>query len=156
VSVRELLDSVVGGLGEWPGMPPVHVTLPVALPDIHVDPVSIGHVLVNLVDNARRYAGTGAIEIRARRQRSTVVITVEDAGPGIPPDERVLVFDRLYRGRAARDAHPGGTGTGLHVCRRLVEAHGGRIWIEPDAGHSAVCFSLPVARRGPVSTEEAP
>jgi PAS domain S-box-containing protein len=155
VSVRELLDSVVGGLGEWPGMPPVHVTLPVALPDINVDPVSIGHVLVNLVDNARRYAGTGAIEIRARRQRSTVVITVEDAGPGIPPDERVLVFDRLYRGRAARDAHPGGTGTGLHVCRRLVEAHGGRIWIEPDAGRSAVSFSLPVARRGLVSTEEA-
>ena len=80
-----------------------------------------------------------------------VVITVEDEGPGIPPDERVMVFDRLYRGRAARDAHPGGTGTGLHVCRRLVEAHGGRIWIEPDAGRSAISFSVPVARRAHVS-----
>ena len=151
VGVTEFLDSVIAGLGEWPGMPPVHVTVPAAVPDVYMDAVSIGHVLVNLVDNARRYGGTGAIRIRARRRRSTVVITVEDQGPGIPPDERVLVFDRLYRGRAARDAHPGGTGTGLHVCRRLVEAHGGRIWIEPDAGRSAISFSVPVARRAHVS-----
>jgi signal transduction histidine kinase len=150
VAVPELLEAVVGGLGEWPGMPPVHVTVPVAVPDVYVDAVNIGHVLVNLVDNARRYGGTGAISIRARRQRSWVVITVEDEGPGIAPDERVLVFDRLYRGRAARDAHPGGTGTGLHVCRRLVEAHGGRIWIEPEPGRSAVSFSVPVARRSHV------
>jgi PAS domain S-box-containing protein len=150
VEVAELLDTVIGGLGEWPGMPPVRVTVPAGLPDVSVDAVRIGHVLVNLVDNARRYAGPGSIEIRARRQRSTVVITVEDDGPGIPPEERVLVFDRLYRGRAAREAHPGGAGLGLHVCRRLVEAHGGRIWIEPDPGRSAVSFSLPVASRAPV------
>ena len=49
---------------------------------------------------------------------------------------------------------PGGTGTGLHVCRRLVEAHGGRIWIEPDAGRSAISFSVPVARRAHVSGGE--
>ena len=151
VSVVDLLDEAIGGLGEWPGMPPVHVTVPAAVPDVHVDAVSIGHVLANLVDNARRYGGPGSIGIRARRQRSMVVITVEDGGPGIPPDERVLVFDRLYRGRTARDAHPGGTGTGLHVCRRLVEAHGGRIWIEPEAGRSAISFSVPVARRAHVS-----
>ena len=151
VVVPELLEAVVGGLGEWPGMPPVHVTVSAAVPDVYVDAVNIGHVLVNLVDNARRYGGTGAISIHARRQRSWVVITVEDEGPGIAPDERVLVFDRLYRGRAARDAHPGGTGTGLHVCRRLVEAHGGRIWIEPEPGRSAVSFSIPVARRSHVT-----
>jgi signal transduction histidine kinase len=153
VGVRKLLESVVGGLGEWPGMPPVQVTVPPAVPDIYVDTVSIGHVLVNLVDNARRYGGAGAIGLRARRRRSVVVVTVEDEGPGIPPDERVLVFDRRYRGRTARDAHPGGTGTGLHVCRRLIEAHGGRIWIEPEAGRSAVSFSVPVARRAHVSGE---
>jgi len=102
---------------------------------------------VNLVDNARRYGGPGAIGIRARQRRGTVVVTVEDAGPGIPVDERPLVFDRLYRGRAARASHPGGAGLGLHVCRRLVEAHGGRIWIEPDPGRSAISFSLPVSRR---------
>jgi signal transduction histidine kinase len=148
LEVAELADLVIGGLGEWPGMPPVQVAVPAGLPPVHVDAVRIGHVLVNLVDNARRYGRPGgSIEIRARRQRATVVITVEDDGPGIPPDERLLVFDRLYRGRTARESHPGGTGLGLHVCRRLVEAHGGQIWIEPDDDRSAISFSLPVARR---------
>ena len=152
--VADLVASVTGGLGEWPGMPPVTVAVPPGLPLVQVDAVRIGHVLVNLVDNARRYGRRGgAIHIRARRQRSTVVITVEDEGPGIPPDERVLVFDRLYRGRSAREAHPRGTGLGLHVCRRLVEAHGGRIWIEPGDDHSAISFSLPAARRNPAVGE---
>ena len=138
---------MIGGLGEWPGMPPVPRDGRPGLPDVHVDAVRIGHVLVNLVDNARRYGGTGAIAIRARRQRSTVVITVEDEGPGIPPDERVLVFDRLYRGRAARDAHPGGTGLGPP--RLPPPRRGAR---RPDLdrarpGRSAVSFSLPVAGR---------
>ena len=56
------------------------------------------------------------------------------------------MFDRHFRGRAAPDAYPAGTGTGLHVCRRLVEAHGGTIWVEPGMP-SAISFSLPAARR---------
>jgi len=147
VEVSELLETVVGGLGEWPGMLPVHVDLPPDLPEVDVDAIRIGHVLVNLVDNARRYGGPGSIVIRARPQPGTVVISVEDDGPGIPLEERARVFDRLYRGPRARDAHPEGSGLGLHVCRRLVEAHGGRIWIEPDAERSAVSFSVPVALR---------
>ena len=148
VDVDELLASVTGGLGEWPGMPPLAVDVPPGLPPVHVDAVRIGHVLVNLIDNARRYGRPGGIiAIRARRHRSTVVITVEDDGPGIPPEDREHVFDRFFRGRAARDAHPTGTGLGLHVCRRLVEAHGGRIWVEGGDGRSAISFSVPVARR---------
>ena len=152
VGVAELLASVTGGLGEWPGMPPVAVDAPQGLPPVHVDAVRIGHVVVNLVDNARRYGGPGPIAIAARRQQGTVVVTVDDDGPGIPPDERDHVFDRAYRGHGAPDAHPHGTGLGLYVCRRLVEAHGGRMWIEPEPGRSAVSFSLPVARRARTTT----
>jgi signal transduction histidine kinase len=74
------------------------------------------------------------------------VVTVQDDGPGIPLDERALVFERHVRGRRAHEAYPGGTGTGLYVCRRLVEAHGGTIWVEPGMP-SAISFSLPAARR---------
>ena len=154
VEVGELLQTVVVGFGEWPGMRPIHVDLPPDIPEVDVDAVRIGHVLVNLVDNARRYGGPGSITIGVRRQADGVVITVEDDGPGIPQAERTRVFDRLYRGPRARDANPDGSGLGLHVCRRLVEAHGGRIWIEPEAGRSAISFSVPVAPRRRVPSPE--
>jgi signal transduction histidine kinase len=155
VEVGELLDAFGGSLGEWPGMPAIRIDVPPGVPPVQVDATRIGHVLVNLVDNARRYGGSGAVEIRARRRRGTVVVTVEDGGAGIPVDERPLVFDRLYRGRSARVTHPGGTGLGLYVCRRLVEAHGGRIWIEPEPGRSAISFSLPASRRSrPAEADE--
>ena len=129
-------------------MPPVCLDVPPDIPDANADAIQIGHVLANLVDNARRYGGTGSLTIRARPRQGAVVITVEDSGPGIPPAERARVFDRLYRGGHARELHPDGRGLGLHVCRRLVEAHGGQIWIEPDSVLSAISFSLPTASRG--------
>ena len=146
VAVSDLLDQAMAGIGEWPGMPAVSGVVPAGLPEVSVDSSRIAHVLVNLVDNAQRYGGLGAVVIRARRRRTTVVITVQDDGPGIPPEERALVFDRHYRGQTAHEAYPGGTGTGLYVCRRLVEAHGGTIWVEPGLP-SAVSFSLPAVRR---------
>ena len=108
-SVAELLDAVIGGLGEWPGMPPVHVD-GARRPARRPRGRGAHRPRPGRTSSTTRAAtaGPGSIEIRARRQRSTVVITVEDEGPGIPPDERALVFDRLYRGRAARDAAPRG------------------------------------------------
>ena len=76
-------------------MPPVSVDVPAGLPAVHVDAVRIGHVVVNLVDNARRYGGPGPISIAARRGRgSRVVVTVEDQGPGIPAELKAQ-FDRM-------------------------------------------------------------
>ncbi|MDP2350274.1 MAG: ATP-binding protein [Chloroflexota bacterium] len=146
VDVASVLMQFAQDLGESPGMPPVDVAVPPDLPPVDADPVRVGHVLANLVDNAHKYGGTGAVTITAHRSRRMVVVTVRDGGPGIPPDERGLVFDRFYRGRAARDGMMRGTGLGLYVCRRLVEAHGGQIWVEPEAGRSAISFSLPHAR----------
>jgi two-component system KDP operon response regulator KdpE len=77
------------------------------------------------------------------------VVTVTDSGPGIAPEERTLVSDRFSPGRARRDGGPRGSGLGLYVCRRLVEAHGGEIWVEPEDGRSAISFSLPAARQAP-------
>lgn len=156
IDVASILETAIEGLGEWPGMPPILGELPPDLPEVDVDAVQIGHVLVNLVDNARKYGGPGSIAICARQDLGMVVLTVEDDGPGIPPDERLLVFDRLYRGREARGTWPGARGIGLHVCRRLVEAHGGRIWVEPDSERSAVSFSMPIAGDATTSGGDLP
>jgi signal transduction histidine kinase len=149
VDLAMLLAEFTRDLGESPGMPPVHVAAPSDLPPVDADALRIGHVLANLVDNARKYGGDGPVTITARRSRRLVIVTVSDTGPGIAPEERGLVFDRFFRGRAARDANARGSGLGLYVCRRLVEAHGGTIWVEPEAGRSEISFSLPHARHAP-------
>jgi signal transduction histidine kinase len=152
VDVADLLAEFTRDLGESPGMPQVHVAAPQDLPPVDADVMRIGHVLANLFDNARKYGGEGPVTISARRARRMVIVTVSDTGPGIAPEERALVFDRFYRGVAAREANTRGSGLGLYVCRRLVEAHGGTIWVEQEAGRSEISFSLPHARQAPPRT----
>jgi two-component system heavy metal sensor histidine kinase CusS len=118
---------------------------------IDADAGLLRRALGNLIINALRHTPAGgrigiALEQLAGRGAQ---ITVSDSGEGIAAKDLPFVFDRLYRGNRARERHPGGTGLGLHVCRRLIEAHGGHIWIEPERDRSAISFSLPVARRGP-------
>jgi PAS domain S-box-containing protein len=148
VDLAALLGVLTHDLGESPGMPAVHLAVPSDLPPVDADAPRIGHVLANLADNARKY-GDGPVTVTARRSRGMVVVTVQDTGRGIAADERSLVFDRFYRGRTARAGKMRGSGLGLYVCRRLIEAHGGRIWVEPEEGRSAISFSLPAARQAP-------
>lgn len=145
-----VVTRLASDLGESPGMRPVHVAVPSDLPQVEIDAIRIGHVLSNLVDNAQKYGGDGPITVSARRDRSQVIVTVHDRGGGITPDERTKVFDRFYRGRDARSGTQG-SGLGLYVCRRLVEAHGGRIWVESETSGSAISFSLPIAATGQTS-----
>lgn len=149
VDLAALLTAFTADLGETPGMPAIRLAVPRDLPPVDADALRIGHVLTNLVDNARKYAGPGEVTILAHRTRRHVVVTVADTGPGVPVEERALVFDRFYRGHAVRDAGIRGSGLGLYVCRRLVEAHGGQIWVEPEVGRSAISFSIPHARPVP-------
>jgi signal transduction histidine kinase len=114
----------------------------------------IAEVLYSLIDNAAKYSPPGTrIKVLARRtEGETVHIAVEDQGPGILPDLRERVFDKFYR--AADDGamslgRPKGLGMGLSIARGIVEAHGGRIWIEgvedlPDGGGTRVAFTIPI------------
>jgi signal transduction histidine kinase len=71
-------------------------------------------------------------------------VAIDDDGPGIPPAERQRVFDRFHRSQPARDRSTGGSGLGLGISRSIVEAHGGRIWVEDSPlGGARVAFSLP-------------
>jgi two-component system OmpR family sensor kinase/two-component system sensor histidine kinase BaeS len=123
-------------------------------------PDKIGRVLHNLVDNALRHTPAGGqIEVQAQAEGAWARVSVRDTGEGIPAEELPRVFDRFYRGDAARSravAAPGagrpsgGAGLGLAIARGLVEAHGGDITAESDPGAgTTLTFRLPLRASRP-------
>lgn len=122
---------------------------PVTLPWLRVDPILIEQVLLNLLENAAKYSPPGLpVTVRALAQAGEVVLEVEDCGPGVALDEREKVFDRFYR--VVRQGGAAGTGVGLAVCKGIVEAHGGRIWVRAGRDAGAIfAFALP-AQPAPV------
>jgi len=123
--------------------------IPTDLPPVEVDVVRIGQVLSNLVGNARKYSPDDTpIEINAAVDQPWLVVTVDDAGVGIPEEERGLVTEPFHRAWNVRESRIPGTGLGLYICRRLVDAHGGRLDVldRPDGRPGTrVLFTLPLA-----------
>lgn len=118
-----------------------------SLPDVIADPERIRQVLLNLVNNACKYASEGKrVIIRATwDSASTVKIEVRDHGPGIAKDKQRVLFKPGYQVSHGGES-PGGLGIGLTLCKMLVSLHGGRIWVESKLGHgSSFFFTLPVA-----------
>ena len=131
--------------------------LPADLPPVEVDVVRVGQVLSNLVGNARKYAPDGSpIVVGAAVDGPWLAVTVDDAGVGIPEEERGLVTEPFHRAWNVRESRIPGTGLGLFICRRLVEAHGGRLDVmdRPDGRPGTrVRFTLPLAEAKPVTPE---
>jgi len=116
------------------------------LPDIAGDRRRLTEVLQNLIDNAIQYTPSGGkIEVSARANKGEVVITVSDTGIGIPVADQPRIFERFYRVDVARSREVGGTGLGLSIAKHLMEAHGGRLWVESEVGQgSQFHFSVPM------------
>jgi len=121
------------------------------LPGVQVDERAVSEVVYTLIDNAAKYSAVGSrIRIAAQRTgNETIRMSVEDEGRGVPPDLRERVFDKFFR--ATRDGdvttrEPSGTGMGLAIAKGIVEAHGGKIWIETSNTGSGtrVVFTLPI------------
>jgi signal transduction histidine kinase len=108
------------------------------LPAVRFDRDAVADAVVNLVDNAAKYAGDGKyVLVRvATRERGTVVIEVVDRGPGIPETQRTRLFEAFYRG--AHGKEKGGYGLGLFLVRNTMEAHGGRVEIESEPGRGSL------------------
>ena len=126
-----------------------HITLE-GYAESNIDPVfmdtqRVGRVLNNLVSNALRHTPPeGRVEVNARRTTSGVEVSVRDSGEGIRPEDLPHVFERFYRGEKSRSRTTGGAGLGLAIARGIIEAHGGGIRVESEAGHGAVfTFVLP-------------
>ena len=112
---------------------------------VSCDPNRLQQVLGNLVANAIKYTPPGGtITIDAAPSERAIRFRVADTGPGIPDEMRACIFERYWRGKDQRDTITG-IGLGLFISKRIVDAHGGRIWVE-DAigGGSAFCFTIPL------------
>ncbi len=119
------------------------------LPPITVDRDRLMQVVINLLSNAAKFAqpGGGRVTVRMARQERQLAVSVEDNGPGIPPEQAEAVFDRFYQlGGDTKTGKPKGWGLGLTICRQIVEHFGGRIWVEPAQPRGTVFrFILPTA-----------
>ena len=127
----------------------VSVNLQQPLPDIAADRRRLAEVLQNLLDNAMQYTPAGGqIMVGASANGAEVTITVSDTGIGIPQADQSRIFERFYRVDVARSREVGGTGLGLSISKHLVEAHGGRIWVESEVGQgSQFHFTVPIFDR---------
>jgi signal transduction histidine kinase len=119
----------------------LHLEMPDDLPVLHVDSTRISQVLDNLLSNAHKYAPGAPVTLRVAAAPDRLRIDVHDAGPGIPPEHLPHLFQRFYRvpdhQRSVR-----GTGLGLYICRKIVEAHGGEIGVESQPGNGTRFFVM--------------
>jgi two-component system phosphate regulon sensor histidine kinase PhoR len=116
----------------------INVELPDGLPLVRADGAQLGEVLQNLIDNALQYTPRGGqIDVSASANGNSVTFTVADTGIGIPESDLERIFERFYRVDAARSREAGGTGLGLAIARHIVDAHGGRIWVESAVGQGS-------------------
>ena len=116
----------------------INVQLQQGMPPVRGDNARLAEVLQNLVDNALQYTPSGGqIDVEAHSDDHAVIFTVADTGIGIPESDLERIFERFYRVDAARSREVGGTGLGLSISRHIVDAHGGRIWVESAVGQGS-------------------
>lgn len=116
--------------------------LPDALPPLQADADRLMQVVLNLLSNAAKFVprDSGRVEVRLLHDTQGVTITVLDNGPGVPPDQQRLVFEKFRQGGDSLN-RPQGTGLGLPISRQIVEHFGGRMWLTSDPGQGA-CFGF--------------
>lgn len=121
----------------------ITLSFPDDFPVIVADELRLEQVISNLIGNAIKYSPSGEINISGQVRPDIVIICVSDQGPGIAPQDIPHIFDRFYRApEIARQTK--GAGLGLYLTRSIIEAHGGRIWVDPETGKGArICFALP-------------
>lgn len=125
----------------------VIVDFPDDFPLLEADPRWITQVLRNILDNAVKYSPDGGlIVVRGEARSNDVLVTIADQGIGISPEDLSFLFERYFRIRSTENLHIPGVGIGLPISRTIIEAHGGRIWVESKQGEgTTIFFTLPKA-----------
>ena len=124
------------------------------LPPGHGDGRRLTQVLINLVGNAIKFTDAGEVAIKAEANNGSFHVSVRDTGPGISADDQTRLFQEFQQADNAITRKKGGTGLGLAISKRIIEMHGGRIWVESQPGHgSTFAFTLPVIVERQVDVE---
>jgi len=147
INIQALVGEAVGKIKKQAPSHRFLLSIPKGLPPINADPLRVGRILYNLLENAAKYSPSGSrIEISVKAEAKRLVIGVSDQGRGLSPSEQARLFSPFERLEQAKNDRVRGAGLGLMVCRRLVEAHGGEIWVESRLGKgSTFFFTLPYA-----------
>lgn len=117
------------------------------------DRMALTQALLNVLDNARKYAPQGPLEVELRLAGDRALVCVRDHGPGVPSDERERIFERFVRGARQRSGSVPGVGLGLYLARGIVTAHGGTLACEsPDGPGALFCFAFPLLNSHQVAT----
>jgi two-component system, OmpR family, sensor histidine kinase KdpD len=148
-SIEEITGAVLNRLSEELVNREVTVAIPPEIPLVPFDPLLIEQVLSNLIDNAIKYTPADTpISLTAYIDGKSIVVELADRGAGIPAGEEERIFEKFVRGSSAG----GGIGLGLTICRAIINAHGGRIWVENRPKGGAIFrFTLPISEHPPVA-----
>ena len=146
LDLRDMAERVAGELQPLAATNGISLTVEGDSATTVGDRDRLSQVVTNLVDNAIKYSGRGGeVRVSVWNAGSDVGITVSDSGPGIPSEALPRVFDRFFRQDSARTRRSSGAGLGLAICRQIVEAHRGRIWVQSEVGMGSA-FSLALPR----------
>jgi two-component system, OmpR family, sensor histidine kinase KdpD len=142
MSVGDLIAESIAAMGLTLNDHTINVSAPTSLPEVNIDRVLMGQVLINLLDNAVRHAPAhSVISVKGERRGPEVVLSVADHGPGVPVGDRDTIFDRFTQLSTG-----GRAGLGLTIAKTFVEAHGEHVWYEETpAGGATFVLSLPVS-----------
>jgi signal transduction histidine kinase len=153
VDLREEVTVAVEAAQDGRPGTAIHFTPPDDAVLVRADPDRIQQVLTNVLDNALRHSPPGApVDVTLRTVDGEAIVAVCDHGPGILPEDAERIFQKFVRGRTPT---AGGTGLGLYISRRIVDAHGGRIWAAGRDGHGAE-LSVALPRAGVAATGSTP
>ena len=159
IDVQEVALAACDSQRAYSSRHTISCNVPPHLPPVVADRDKVLQILINLISNAQKYAPGGQVIVSARRAGEFIEISVRDEGPGIPLEQRRLLFERFVRANtpvsgAGSGAKPTGTGLGLFLTKHLVETHGGTIRVGSGASGGAVfTFTLPLKQQ-PISEEQ--
>jgi signal transduction histidine kinase len=151
VRVKRIAEEVVAHRSKLAGNHSLRLEVESDLPLAEADPVRVEQIITNLVDNAIKYSPDGGqVTVSVGGTADVIRIGVTDRGIGITSEQADRLFERFYRADSSLRRTTRGVGLGLFICRSLVEAHGGRIWVESEPGSgSTFWFTLPALNEAP-------